>query len=96
MCVHALVCLCARARLYIYVCFHVLARVCIMKQTSLSFVFQGGKDIVGLLDQYCTGTNLYIITLCECIAVAWIYGNYLSLSVCASHLLLFFFFSEDR
>lgn len=93
MCVCARACVSVCARAVVYICLLSCARACMYHETtSLSFVFQGGKDIVGLLDQYCTGTNLYIITLCECIAVAWIYGNYLSPSVCAPRLLLLFFF----
>ncbi|BFZ01495.1 hypothetical protein BsWGS_04533 [Bradybaena similaris] len=56
-------------------CWTITAVCVLMFLLGIPMATEGGKDIVGLLDQYCTGTNLYIITLCECIAVAWIYGS---------------------
>ena len=37
--------------------------------------FQGGIYVLQIIDWYCASFSLMIISLSECVAIAWIYGN---------------------
>lgn len=41
---------------------------------GLTLTTKGGLDMLDLMDHYAGGWNVLIIAICECIALAWVYG----------------------
>ncbi|XP_076464972.1 sodium- and chloride-dependent neutral and basic amino acid transporter B(0+)-like isoform X2 [Babylonia areolata] len=41
---------------------------------GLTLTTEGGLDMLDLMDAYAGGWNVLIIAICECIAIAWVYG----------------------
>jgi len=41
---------------------------------GLPLCCDGGKELLDLVDSYAGGWNVLLISLCECIAIAWVYG----------------------
>jgi len=41
---------------------------------GLPLCFDGGQDLLDLVDTYAGGWNVLVISLCECIAIGWVYG----------------------
>jgi solute carrier family 6 amino acid transporter-like protein 5/7/9/14 len=41
---------------------------------GLTCITEGGIYVLQILDWYCASFSLMLISLCECIAISWVYG----------------------
>lgn len=57
-----------------YKTFVVFASCFVFFILGLPLCCDGGQDLLDLVDTYAGGWNVLVISLCECIAVAWVYG----------------------